>query len=149
MIKQGRGGRFICGNTIMALDGGFLHNAAAITPAAFAIRGQAAALELGPHNITVNSYACGPPPEEEIEGASQDPTRLTFTSNAKIPGARTMDRISNTSLKDVREMFDSRVVIPKKRFLGQDIAQVVSLLASKDSDFMTGQTIAISGGMVM
>ncbi|KAF8920104.1 hypothetical protein CPB85DRAFT_1248337 [Mucidula mucida] len=61
MIKQGRGGRFICGNTMMALGGGILRHASAITSAAFAIRGltQAAALELGAHNITVNSYACG------------------------------------------------------------------------------------------
>lgn len=36
-----------------------------------------------------------------------------------------------------------------ERFIAQDVANFVSYLASSDSDYMTGQSIMIDGGMVM
>lgn len=40
--------------------------------------------------------------------------------------------------------------IPLKRIgKGEDVAKVVAFLASPDSDYITGQTIAVDGGMVM
>ncbi|KAF9020956.1 NAD(P)-binding protein [Hymenopellis radicata] len=144
MIKQGRGGRLICVNTIMGLDGGFLHNMSAVTSASFAIRGlvQAAALELGPHNITVNSYACGPAPQEEMTGRQLGSRTLTCTPNTKIPGASAINRLAGIETsRDIREMLDNRVHLPRKRMNGRDVAQVVSLLASKEADFITGQTV--------
>ncbi|KAF8439719.1 hypothetical protein L210DRAFT_3401872 [Boletus edulis BED1] len=59
MITQGRGGRIIGATSVAGKSG--LPLASAYSASKFAIRGltQTAALELGRHSITVNTYAPG------------------------------------------------------------------------------------------
>jgi 3-oxoacyl-[acyl-carrier protein] reductase len=58
-----------------------------------------------------------------------------------------------TDMTDVlNDMIKDRVkeLIPLKRFgLPEEIAGVVSFLASGDSSYVTGQVICVDGGMVM
>ncbi|KAJ7234749.1 acetoin reductase family protein [Mycena haematopus] len=124
MIKQGSGGRIIGASSILGKQGSAFNFA--YTASKFAVRGltQAAALEFGPHGITVNAYAPGaidtdmlphvlPPgtPREALLDAMKKPTPLNAVGTPS------------------------------------DIANLVSFIASKESGFITGQTLSINGGM--
>ncbi|KAJ7267180.1 hypothetical protein C8J57DRAFT_1326923 [Mycena rebaudengoi] len=118
MIKQGRGGRIIGSSSLVGKQG--MANQAAYSSSKFAVRGltQAAALELGPHGITVNAYAPGAIDTPMLRGADA-------AIIAQMKEAAPLKRIGTT----------------------QDMASLVSFLASKDSGFITGQTISINGGL--
>ncbi|KAJ7040955.1 NAD-binding protein [Mycena alexandri] len=116
MIKQGDGGRII----------GFPFNPA-YSASKFAIRGltQAAAIEYGPHKITVNAYAPG----------AIDTAMLPQVATAETPRDALMDEMKKMSPLGT-------VGVPA------DIANFVSFIASKDSQFITGKskTISVNGG---
>ncbi|KAJ7699217.1 acetoin reductase family protein [Mycena rosella] len=121
MIKQGRGGRII-GASSMAGKQAFASQAP-YSASKFAVRGltQAGALELGAHSITVNAYA---------PGAIDTP--LMASTEAATGMA-------------ILEMF--KEMSPLKKFgVPEDLANLVSFLASKESQFITGQTISVNGG---
>ncbi|KAI5861403.1 hypothetical protein GGS23DRAFT_576634 [Durotheca rogersii] len=98
----------------------------------WAVRGltQAYAAELGPHHITANSYAPGiisTPMWEQIDaGISR---RLGST-----PGDAMAGEVRGTALR--------RAGAP------DDVVGLVSFLASPASDFITGQTQIVDGGIV-
>ncbi|KAG1789039.1 uncharacterized protein HD556DRAFT_1447311 [Suillus plorans] len=137
MIEQGRGGRII-GASSAAGKMGFAH-ISSYTASKFAIRGltQAAAVELGQYGITVNAYA---------PGAIQ-------TSMIKIM----LDESGNVDYKQLidnpcsRKWFTSLMENVPIKHVGQpeDIASIVSYLASKEAHFITGQCISVDGGMRM
>ncbi|GGE65820.1 3-oxoacyl-[acyl-carrier-protein] reductase [Priestia taiwanensis] len=67
--------------------------------------------------------------------------------NALAPGFITTDMTDELSEEVKNEMLKT---IPLARFgEAKDIAKAVAFLASSDSDYITGQTIHIDGGMVM
>ncbi|KAF8903409.1 hypothetical protein CPB85DRAFT_1025164 [Mucidula mucida] len=127
----------VCGyfslTTMSALQAQSRH-LSAYTAACFAIRGlmQTVALELGQHNITVNLLA---------HSVLLDPT---VESVVAALGSR-----SGWDLQGITKYMADRTPLPKKAATSQDIVPVVSMLASKECDFMTGQTISINGGMMM
>ncbi|KAF9039691.1 NAD(P)-binding protein [Hymenopellis radicata] len=136
MIRQGRGGRIVSANQICGQQVLRPH-LGAYSAAMFAVRGltQTAALELGPHNITVNSFALGTPgPSEKYEDAK--------------PFWEQIKRFESEGA-DSQQFVVTRTPLQKKFATGDDIARVVSLLVSKECDFMTGQTIAVNGGIIM
>nr|GAT57007.1 predicted protein [Mycena chlorophos] len=131
MVRQGTGGRLIGASSIAGKTGfPFL---GAYCASKFAIRGlvQAAAQELGKHEITVNAYAPGP-------------LRSTLLSS-----------LADASPKDTgatpQWWLDAQAERTPMGRLGEmdEIANLVSFLASKDSQFITGQTISVNGGMQM
>jgi len=130
MISQGRGGRIIGASSMAGKWGQPL--SAAYSASKFAIRGltQTAALELGKHKITVNSYAPG-----VIE------TPMSISLSGHLP---TMD-------KEATDGMLSRVLGKPILHTGQpeDIASIVSYLASKEAHFITGQCISVDGGIVL
>ncbi|KAF8836790.1 NAD(P)-binding protein [Paxillus ammoniavirescens] len=134
MIKQGRGGRIIGASSLAGKTG--LPLSSAYSASKFAVRGltQTAALELGRYGITVNAYA---------PGAIQTPMteELASGDNSKALAA---DQESATWIAN-------HVVVPPIKHLGQpeDIASIVSYLASKEAHFITGQCISVDGGISM
>lgn len=98
----------------------------------WAVRGftQAFAMEMAEHKITVNGYAPG------IVGTAM--WDLIDEELGKKKGAQK----GETMNKYVNELTAlGRVSVP------EDVAKCVSYLASPDSDFMTGQTLIIDGGI--
>jgi len=124
LIKQGRGGRIIGASSIAGKKGFPFQGA--YSASKFAIRGltQAAASEFGPHGITVNAYAPG----------AVNTTMLT--------GATTSPQHAAALLNKFKEMSPLKLVGTP-----EDIANLVSFLASKESQFITGQSISINGGV--
>lgn len=99
----------------------------------FAVRAltQAAAKELGPHGITVNSYCPG------IVG-----TDMWDLIDEKLGPYLGKER--GETLKAYTELITlKRVQTP------EEVAGFVSYLAGPDADYMTGQSVMIDGGIVM
>ncbi|KAJ7100780.1 NAD-binding protein [Mycena belliarum] len=124
MIKQGTAGRIIGASSVIGKQGSPFNFA--YTASKFAIRGltQAAALELGPHGITVNAYAPG----------AIDTELLSSVAPSDTPYQGVLDSFKKQSPLGI-------VGVPA------DIANVVSFIASKESQFITGQSLSVNGGM--
>ena len=70
-----------------------------------------------------------------------------ITVNAVAPGFITTDMTENLPEEAKSQMLSQ---IPLSRFgTPEDVAKVVSFLASSASDYMTGQVLCVDGGMVM
>lgn len=93
---------------------------------------QSAARDLAKHDITVTGFAPGVVATEMWEQVDQD---LMAIGAAQRPG-QAMEEFSSEILK-------GRVAAPS------DITGTTTFLASKDSDYMTGQIVMIDGGMTL
>lgn len=128
--ELGKGGKIIAATSIAAHDSFPMLGLYSSTK--FAVRAliQASAQELGAHGITVNGYSpgiVGTGMWEEIDRGF-----------AELTGAE----IGATYKKYVEGIIMGRASTP------EDVASFVSYLAGPDSDYMTGQTPLIDGGMV-
>ena len=128
--ELGRGGKIISAASIAGHEGGPMLGVYSATK--FAVRGltQAAAQELAPFGITVNAYAPG------IVG-----TGMWELIDEKLSEYNGAPRGENFK-KYVEGIALGRPSTP------EDVANFVSFLAGPDSDYMTGQTPMIDGGMV-
>ncbi|GAB7356253.1 hypothetical protein MBLNU459_g7067t1 [Dothideomycetes sp. NU459] len=131
MIKQGGGGKLIgaCSVSGYRPSG----KAPAYCTSKWAVRGltQTAALELGEHGITVNAYC---------PGSVKTDMSLVFAKRL----AR--DQAQNNAEEVYKASAHRKNAIDQELF-PEDIAGLVSFLAGKDSNRMTGQTIICDGGM--
>ncbi|EMD36457.1 hypothetical protein CERSUDRAFT_115474 [Gelatoporia subvermispora B] len=127
MIKQGRGGRIV-GASSAAGKRGF-GNSSAYTSSKFAIRGltQSFALELRPHNITVNAYAPG----------------LIATVMLDHPD----DAANGGRGSTMKKLLGLPPTHPHAE--PETIASIVSYLAKPEAHFITGQSISVDGGWIM
>jgi meso-butanediol dehydrogenase/(S,S)-butanediol dehydrogenase/diacetyl reductase len=130
MIAQGDGGKIIGAASIAAHKGfGMLGHYSA---SKFAVRGltQAAAQEWAQHGITVNAYCPG------IVG-----TAMWELIDERL--AEHMGLQKGEALAQFSELITlGRVETP------DDVAKFVSYLAGPDSDYMTGQSVMIDGGVL-
>ncbi|WCE05307.1 acetoin reductase [Pseudoxanthomonas sp. JBR18] len=129
MIKQGGGGKIIGAASIVAYRPFALLGP--YSASKWGVRGltQAAAMEWAKHKITVNAYCPG------IVG-----TDMWELIDEKLASEEGMQK--GEALKKYSEAIAlGRVSVP------QDVAQFVSYLASPDSDYMTGQSVMIDGGI--
>jgi len=130
MIKQGHGGKIIGASSIAGHKGfGLL---GLYSSSKFGVRGltQAAAQEWAEHGITVNAYCPGIVDTQmwvevdhdlgEINGVDEGESMKAMAAGI------TIGRVST----------------------GEDVAGFVSYLAGPDSDYMTGQSPLIDGGML-
>ncbi len=130
MIEQGEGGKIIGAASIAAHKGfGMLGHYSA---SKFAVRGltQAAAQEWAEHGITVNAYCPG------IVG-----TKMWELIDEKLAGHMGLQK--GEAIAQFSQLITlGRVQTP------EDVGQFVSYLASRDSDYMTGQSVMIDGGVI-
>jgi meso-butanediol dehydrogenase / (S,S)-butanediol dehydrogenase / diacetyl reductase len=129
MIAQGRGGRLIGAASVAAHRGGRWQGA--YSASKFAVRGlsQSAAQELADHGITVNVYSPGvvrTPMWDSIDEA------ITARQGTRV-GTAMAAMMSSIPL--------GRLETP------DDVAGVVSFLASPDAAYITGQSIVVDGGI--
>ncbi|EKD18983.1 uncharacterized protein L3040_006477 [Drepanopeziza brunnea f. sp. 'multigermtubi'] len=131
MIKQGGGGKIIGAASIAAFKP--FPMVSHYSASKFAIRGftQAFAMELAEHKITVNGYAPG------IVGTAM--WDVIDEELGKKTGAKKGDTIKK---------FSDGMIALGRTSVPEDVAKTVSFLASPDSDYMTGQTLVIDGGIV-
>ncbi|KAK7052091.1 NAD-binding protein [Favolaschia claudopus] len=123
MIKQGTGGRIIGASSVLGKRGSAFNPA--YVASKFAVRGltQAAAMEFGPHNITVNAYAPGAI-DTDLLPASLPPGTPRETMISILGGMSPMKTVGYPV----------------------DVANLVSFIASDKSGFITGQTLSVNGG---
>jgi meso-butanediol dehydrogenase / (S,S)-butanediol dehydrogenase / diacetyl reductase len=131
MIAQGTGGKIINAASIAAHSGFDLLGHYSATKFAVRALTQAAAKELAPHKITVNSYCPG------IVGT--DMWELIDEKMGPYLGNKPGETLAQYS----KMIALGRVQTP------DDVAAFVSYLAGPDSDYMTGQSVMIDGGIVM
>ena len=130
MIESGHGGKIVNVSSQAGKTGAkFLSHYSASKAAVIAFT-KAAAKELGPYRINVN---CVCPGWIETEMSKQD-----FACGAKLRGV-TEDELKKVALS----------VIPLGRVgKPEDVARVVLFLCSEDADYMTGQAINVTGGII-
>jgi meso-butanediol dehydrogenase/(S,S)-butanediol dehydrogenase/diacetyl reductase len=131
MIKQGRGGRLIAAGSVSAHKGGEWQ--CAYVASKFAVRGlnQTVALELAKYGITCNIYSPG-----VIKTPMWDSIDEVVTTKEGTPRRSQWDKmLPNIAL--------GRTGVP------EDVARLVSFLASEDSAYVTGQSIIVDGGIYM
>lgn len=129
MIAQGRGGRLIGAASVAAHRGGKWQGA--YSASKFAVRGlsQSAAQELAEHDITVNVYSPG-----VVQTPMWDSIDEAFAGRRGTPvGSELAGMVAGIPL--------GRLETP------DDVAGVVSFLASADAGYVTGQSIVVDGGM--
>ncbi|KAF8885362.1 NAD(P)-binding protein [Infundibulicybe gibba] len=125
MIHQGKGGRIIGAASINGKKGFPYYSGYSATK--FAVLGmtQSLAQELGPHGITVNSYAPG-----AID---------TMMLRAGGAAAGWDDTMIDNEAKNCAVGYIGKP---------EDVASIVSYLASREAHYITGQSITVDGGRV-
>ena len=131
MRRQGTGGKIINAASIAAHSGFDLLGHYSATKFAVRALTQAAAKELAKDKITVNAYCPG------IVG-----TDMWDLIDEQM-GARNGNAKGETLAQYSQLIALGRVQTP------EDVAGFVSYLAGPDSDYMTGQSVIVDGGIVM
>ena len=129
MRRQGRGKIITCASVAGHSGSAFMTSYCASKAAVISIT-QSAARELAPFGITVNAYCPG------AVGTDMW-TELAESLSAYRPAGsgNADDFVSSIPL--------GRMQTP------EDVAGVASFLASPDSDYMTGQSVVVDGGLYM
>jgi meso-butanediol dehydrogenase/(S,S)-butanediol dehydrogenase/diacetyl reductase len=132
MIAQGSGGKIINTASVASRQG--FDNVAPYCASKWAVVSltQSGARDLAKHNITVTGFAPGVVATEMWEQVDRD---LLEIGAAERPG-QAMEEFSAVILR-------GRVATPA------DITGTTTFLASRDSDYMTGQIVMIDGGMTL
>lgn len=131
LIAQGEGGRLLATASIAAKMGSPFQSHYQASKAAVVGFVRSAAWELGKHQITVNCYCPGIVDTAMWEYIDRERGKLL----GREPGALLKEMATRSPL--------GRVEVP------DDVAPLVSFLASEDSRFITGQAINVCGGVVM
>jgi NAD(P)-dependent dehydrogenase (short-subunit alcohol dehydrogenase family) len=130
MIDRGGGGKIVNVSSIAAKEGGPFLSAYSAAKAAIMALTRVMAMEVAQHNIQVNAVCPG-----EVDTELQ---RWGWRVTAFVLNM-TYDEVIAEAVKHIPL---GRLEVP------DDVANLVAFLASSQSDYMTGQAINISGGMV-
>ncbi|KAF2101806.1 acetoin dehydrogenase-like protein [Rhizodiscina lignyota] len=131
MIEQGDGGKILgCASIVAFKPFALLSHYSA---SKWAVRGltQAMAMEMAKHKITVNAYAPG------IVGTKM--WDLIDEELGNMVGAKKGDTIAK---------YSGELIALGRTSVPEDVSKVVSFLAGPDSDYMTGQTVVVDGGII-
>lgn len=132
MIKQGRGGRIISASSVLGKKGMPFNSIYCASKSAIRSFTQVLASELGSHGITVNAYAPGPVDTLLLQDSAEEYAKQVGLPDGKV----------------IIQGYQTQAALPR---IGtpEDIANMVSFLAGKDSAYITGQTITVDGGSWM
>jgi len=132
MIKQGDGGKIVNTASIAGRQG--FANVAPYCASKFAVISltQSAARDLAQHGITVNGFSPGVVATPLWKQLDKDLMELGASSK---PG-------------EAMENFSADILLGRPA-QPEDIASTALFLASSDSDYVTGQIMAIDGGMIL
>ena len=130
MINQGTGGKIIGASSIAGHKGFALLGV--YSSSKFGVRAltQAAAQEWAPHGITVNAYCPG-----------------IVDTQMWVEVDRDLGAITNVGEGESMKAMAAGITLGRVS-TGGDVAAFVSYLAGPDSDYMTGQSVLIDGGML-
>ncbi|KAF2154076.1 acetoin dehydrogenase-like protein [Myriangium duriaei CBS 260.36] len=106
----------------------------------WAVRGltQAYAMEMAEHNITVNAYAPG------IVG-----TQMWDLIDEEV-GKQRGEKLGELIKKgETIKKYTKELIALGRTSVPEDVAKLVSFLSSRDSDYITGQTMVVDGGIIM
>jgi meso-butanediol dehydrogenase/(S,S)-butanediol dehydrogenase/diacetyl reductase len=131
LVEQGQGGRLLATASIAAKMGSPYQAHYQASKAAVVGMVRSVAWEFGQHQITVNCYCPGVVDTDMWRNIDSERGKLL----GKQPGELLREQAQRNPL--------GRVEVP------EDVAPLVSFLASEDSRFITGQAINVDGGMVM
>jgi meso-butanediol dehydrogenase / (S,S)-butanediol dehydrogenase / diacetyl reductase len=130
MIKQKTGGKIINASSIAGKRGSEMLSHYSATKSSVIGITQAAAKELASHGITVNAYCPG-----IVDTSMWDIIDTKMGEYFGVPkGVLSKKRVESIPL--------GRIQKP------EDVANLVSYLASEASDYMTGQSLVVDGGIV-
>lgn len=130
-MKKSGGGKIINAASSAGHTGVPLLSAYSATKFGVVSLTQSAAMELAPHQITVNSYCPGIVDTEMWVYCDRE-----LGSRLNLPPG------------EAKRTFAQRAALGRVE-QPEDVAAYVAFLAGPDSDFMTGQSVVIDGGMVM
>ncbi|KAG7095993.1 hypothetical protein E1B28_006676 [Marasmius oreades] len=128
-IKQGNGGKIINAASIASYKSAPPSILYSSTKAAVRSLTQGIALEFAPHKITVNAYAPG-----NID------TKLWEKIDAE------MSKMNGLPIGENWKAVEKLVALGRNG-IPKDVSNVVAFLAGPDSDYVTGQTLVVDGGM--
>ena len=131
MIEQGRGGRLLATASIAAKMGSPFQSHYQASKSAVVGLVRSAAWELGQHGITVNCYCPGI--------VDTDMWKIIDRERGKLLGRQPGELFKEMATRSPL----GRTEVP------EDVAPLVSFLASEDSRYITGQAINVCGGVVM
>ncbi|HEX2513462.1 MAG TPA: glucose 1-dehydrogenase [Chloroflexota bacterium] len=131
MIEQGRGGRLLATASIAAKMGSPFQSHYQASKSAVVGLVRSAAWELGQHGITVNCYCPGI--------VDTDMWKIIDRERGKLLGRQPGELLKEMATRSPL----GRTEVP------EDVAPLVSFLASEDSRYITGQAINVCGGVVM
>jgi meso-butanediol dehydrogenase / (S,S)-butanediol dehydrogenase / diacetyl reductase len=132
MIKQGHGGKIINTSSIGGKQGYPLFAAYNASKFAVGALTQAGARALGSHNITVNCFGPG----------------IVSTEMWQELDLEFVDRGITSKPQQALNEYSAPIILGRHA-TPADIVGVTRFLASSQSDYMTGQTVMIDGGMVL
>ncbi|CAF3111373.1 unnamed protein product [Rotaria sp. Silwood2] len=149
MIAQGSGGKIIGACSIVGYKPFSMMSP--YSASKWGVRGltQAAAMEWAKHKITVNAYCPG-----MFHTIFFKIIKYVFAIKTGIVQTAMWDMIDEELAKsegkqkgEVIKDYSNRLIALGRTSVPEDVANFVSYLASKDSDYMTGQSIMIDGGI--
>lgn len=132
LIEQGRGGKMINTASIAGKEGYDIQPHYSATKFSVVALTQAGARAFAKHGITVNAICPGIVVTELWEGLDEDFMQFGITER---PG-------------EGMERFSERILLGRTAS-PEDIAGPAAFLASADSDYITGQSLMVDGGMVL
>ena len=140
-MKQQKWGRVIHIGSVWGFAGGPARSAYSATK--FALRGLTcvAAVELGPHNITVNCIAPGPFLTELLQSTRSEEVSLAASIRCTP--------VLTVLLPMCQDLRQAAVAVPLGRIADcKELMGPALMLASEAGSFTTGQTLVVDGGLL-
>jgi len=131
MIKQGKGGRIVCVSSLAGKFGNKYYSHYSASKWAVIGFVKSVAMEVAQHQITVNAVCPG------RVGTSMEERELGWEA-----------KYLKMSVEDMKKAYLDTVPLGRLE-TPEDVAKLVVFLASDEADYITGEAIEVTGGMLL